>query len=334
MIAFELRHTGHGVLLMAEGILVVAVVLRQFFVLTENQRLLVEVAREAFHDHLTGLANRANFLDGLERAMGRRRRTGEPVAVLCLDLDNFKSVNDALGHPAGDELLIRVAERLKSRLGETWTVARLGGDEFAALFEGHVDALAAANSVLDAFRTAIVIDGVAQLVRPSIGLTVAANKGDQTADDLLLNADLAMYAAKRDGGGCVRSFVPDLPVPWELQQLTDLPAAQRDSAVPPAGASAPRSADGGVAGKERSRGGRTIARGVGWAGCAGTGTRRLHTLDVVARPCGSHRAVRRRAVFRAEHLGGGVRHLPRLHGAGGAVGVPAHRSGDGEFRRR
>ena len=141
VIAFELHHTGHRALLVAEGILVVSVLVRQFFVLSENQRLLAEVAREAYHDHLTGLANRANFLDRLERAMGRRRRTGEPVAVLCLDLDNFKAVNDALGHPAGDELLIRVAGRLTSMLGATWTVARLGGDEFAALHEGHVDAL-------------------------------------------------------------------------------------------------------------------------------------------------------------------------------------------------
>lgn len=228
-VGYELRHDHHRVLLVAEGVLVIAVLVRQMFVLTENQRLLAEVAREAYHDHLTGLANRANFTDRLERAMARRLGDRETVAVLCLDLDNFKAVNDALGHPAGDELLIRVAGRLKTVLGETWTVARLGGDEFAALFEGHVDALAAANSVLDAFGTPIVVDGVPLTVRPSIGLTVAASKGSQSADDLLLNADLAMYAAKRDGGGCVRSFVPDLPVPWELQQLTDHPVGQHDS---------------------------------------------------------------------------------------------------------
>ena len=96
-------------------------------------------------------------------------------------------------------------------------------------YEGHIDALAAANRVLDAFSTPIIVDGVPQTVRPSIGLTVAATKSVQTPDDLLLNADLAMYAAKRDGGGCVRSFVPDLPVPWELQQLTEEPVEQRDS---------------------------------------------------------------------------------------------------------
>ncbi|RDH77784.1 diguanylate cyclase [Mycolicibacterium moriokaense] len=225
-------------MIIAEGILVAAVLARQFLVLVENRRLLDEVAREAFHDNLTGLANRAKFLDKLERAMRRRRVSGEPVAVLCLDLDNFKAVNDALGHPAGDELLIRVAGRLTSKLGDAWTVARLGGDEFAALHEGHIDAVVAANGVLDAFTNPIVIDGVPQTVRPSIGLTIAA-RSVQTPDDLLLNADLAMYAAKRDGGGCVRSFVPELPVPWELQQLSDERVEQRDSLAPSSAATEP-----------------------------------------------------------------------------------------------
>jgi diguanylate cyclase len=229
-ISYELINHDHPILLAAEGLLVLAVLGRQFLVLADNQRLFAEVAREAFHDNLTGLANRANFLDRLDRAVVRRRRAGEPIAVLCLDLDNFKAVNDALGHPAGDELLIRVAGRLTTTLGEEWTVARLGGDEFAALRQGDFDALAAANGVLDAFNSPIVIDGVPQIVRPSIGLTVAAANAEQTGDDLLLNADLAMYAAKRDGGGCVRSFVPDLPVPWEIQQFTNQSLDQHDSA--------------------------------------------------------------------------------------------------------
>ncbi len=254
-VSFELSHRDHRQLFIAEAILVAAVLMRQLFVLIENQRLLAEVAREAFHDNLTGLANRANFLDRLERAMARRRRTAEPVAVLCLDLDNFKAVNDALGHPAGDELLIRVAGRLTSTLGETWTVARLGGDEFAAVFEGSTDALAAANSVLDAFSAPIVIDGVPLTARPSVGLTVTATTSVQSSNDLLLNADLAMYAAKRDGGGCVRSFVPDLPVPWELQQRADQPAAQGNS-TPAAGdgVSEPRSRGGDDAATDAPRG--------------------------------------------------------------------------------
>ncbi|MDT5005185.1 MAG: diguanylate cyclase [Mycobacterium sp.] len=278
VIAFEWGHRGHRALLVAEGILVVTVLLRQFFVLLENQRLLAEVAREAFHDNLTGLANRANFLDRLDRAMARRRRSGEPVAVLCLDLDNFKAVNDALGHPAGDELLIRVAGRLTSMLGVTWTVARLGGDEFAALHEGHIDALGASNSVLDAFSTPIIVGGVPQTVRPSVGLTVAATKSVQTSDDLLLNADLAMYAAKRDGGGCVRSFVPDLPVPWELQQLTEDPVEQRDSTSLTVGVAQPRPGGGREADKESARGGGWPSRAI----CTGLGVLTLGVLVFTA----------------------------------------------------
>ena len=105
----------HGPLLVALGILVGAVLVRQLVVLVENQRLLSEVAQEAFRDSLTGLANRAHFLERLDQAVARRNGDAEPIAVLCLDLDNFKSVNDALGHPAGDELLIRVAGRLSCR---------------------------------------------------------------------------------------------------------------------------------------------------------------------------------------------------------------------------
>ncbi|OBK74358.1 hypothetical protein A5651_10800 [Mycobacterium sp. 1274761.0] len=231
-VGYEFVRHDHRTLLVAEAVLVAAVLARQFLVLHENRQLLADVAREAFHDNLTGLANRANFLDAMERAMARRRRGGEPVAVLCLDLDNFKAVNDALGHPAGDELLIRVAERLRGTLRSPWIIARLGGDEFAALGEGHLDALAAANSVLDAFAAPIAIEGIPQTVRPSVGLTIAAASSEQTSDDLLLNADLAMYAAKRDGGGCVRSFVPDLPVPWELDQVPDADVLQGNSDEP------------------------------------------------------------------------------------------------------
>ena len=145
----------HGPLLAALGILVAAVLARQFVVLVENQRLLSEVAQEAFRDSLTGLANRAHFLHRLEQAIARRRSDAAPIAVLCLDLDNFKSVNDALGHPAGDELLVRIAGRLTAALGGNGTVARLGGDEFAVLIEGSVEeSQAAAHRVLESFSAA------------------------------------------------------------------------------------------------------------------------------------------------------------------------------------
>ncbi|OBA74843.1 diguanylate phosphodiesterase [Mycobacterium sp. 1554424.7] len=212
----------HGPLLAALGILVAAVLTRQFIVLTENQGLLTEVAREAFRDSLTGLANRAHFLHRLEQAVDRQRRDGGPIAVLCLDLDNFKAVNDALGHPAGDELLVRVAGRLTAALGDTGTVARLGGDEFAVLLEASAEeSKAAADRVLDAFGTPIVIDGVPIEVRPSIGYTVATDTSNCTVDQFLQHADLAMYAAKREGGQCIRGFLPDLPFPYTFPQLAE-----------------------------------------------------------------------------------------------------------------
>ena len=150
----------HGPMLAALGVLAVAVLVRQFFVLVENRSLLSEVAREAFRDSLTGLANRAYFLHRLEQAVARRRHDIAPFAVLCLDLDNFKAVNDALGHPAGDELLVRVAGRITAALDDKGTVARLGGDEFAVLLEGSVEeSQTAAHRVLEAFGAPIVIDG-------------------------------------------------------------------------------------------------------------------------------------------------------------------------------
>ncbi len=208
-----LGHVEHGPLLAALAILVTAVLARQFLVLVENQRLLAEVAREAFRDSLTGLANRARFVQRIDEAIARGAPGEAPIAVLCLDLDNFKQVNDALGHPAGDELLVRVAERLTAAVDESATVARLGGDEFAVLIEASVEeSQAAAHRILDAFHREILIDGVPLDVRPSIGFTVAPASSGCAVDDLLRHADLAMYAAKRQGGQRVHSFVPDLPL--------------------------------------------------------------------------------------------------------------------------
>ncbi|CAM3489548.1 bifunctional diguanylate cyclase/phosphodiesterase [Mycobacterium colombiense] len=237
-------NTLHKPLLGALGILVAAVLARQFVALVENQNLLSEVAQEAFRDHLTGLANRALFLHRLELAVARRHPDGTPIAVLCLDLDNFKAVNDALGHPAGDELLVRVAGRLTAALGDTGTIARLGGDEFAAVIEASVEeSQAAAHRILDAFAGAIMIDGIPITVRPSIGFTVATGSANCTVDQLLRHADLAMYAAKREGGQCIRSFMPDLPLPYAF------PAAPGSNRSP--GASRPISGGDGDAPRDR-----------------------------------------------------------------------------------
>ncbi|WP_156690443.1 bifunctional diguanylate cyclase/phosphodiesterase [Mycobacterium sp. Marseille-P9652] len=223
----------HGPMLAALGILVAAVLVRQFIVLVENQGLLSEVAREAFRDSLTGLANRTYFLNRLEQAVARRRREPGPIAVLCLDLDDFKAVNDALGHPAGDELLTRVAARLTAALGDTGTIARLGGDEFAVLLDGSVDeSWAAAQQILEAFATPILIEGVPISVRPSVGFTVASPESTYTVDQLLRHADLAMYTAKREGGDCVRSFVPDLPLSYSFPQTADPDASTLEGWAP------------------------------------------------------------------------------------------------------
>ncbi|MGE2818093.1 diguanylate cyclase domain-containing protein [Mycobacterium heidelbergense] len=237
-----LGQMAHGPLLAALGILVAGVLVRQFVVLVENQKLLSEVAREAFRDSLTGLANRAQFLRQLEQAVAQRLHDATPIAVLCLDLDNFKLVNDALGHPAGDELLIRVAGRLTAALAEKGTVARLGGDEFAVLIEGSVEELQdAAHRVLEAFSAAIVIDGVPVAVRPSIGFTMATADSNCTVEQLIRHADLAMYAAKREGGQRIRSFVPDLPLSYGFQQFSGPPMAAVDDRL--AAAASQRAAD-------------------------------------------------------------------------------------------
>lgn len=222
----------HGPLLVALGVLVAAVLARQFVVLRENQTLLSEVAREAFRDSLTGLANRAYFLQRLEEAVARRDCDVAPIGVLCLDLDNFKAVNDALGHPAGDELLVRVAGRLTAALDDECVTARFGGDEFAVLLEGSVEeSQAAAHRVLEAFTTPILIDGIPIPVRPSVGFTVATAEAGCNVEQLLRHADLAMYTAKREGGQCVRSYVPDPPVAHSLPQLTEsmVPALEPSS---------------------------------------------------------------------------------------------------------
>jgi diguanylate cyclase len=143
--------------------------------------------------------------------------------VLCLDLDDFKLVNDSLGHPAGDDLLVRVAERLIGCLRGSDTVARLGGDEFAVLIEEGADRpLLVADRVVEAFVAPFMIDGHSLAVRPSIGLTSAsADTAEVSAETLLKHADVAMYTAKRGGGG-VSLFRPDM----HLDDLDELSLRQ------------------------------------------------------------------------------------------------------------
>lgn len=159
----------------------------------------------AQYDDLTGLANRVLLRDRLARALGAARRRGSLVAVMLLDLDGFKAVNDTLGHAAGDRLLAAVAERLRSRVRETDTVARLGGDEFALVIEDLVrpeHATLVARKLLDALEPPIRLDGQEARVGASLGVALYPRDGEDPAV-LLRLADAAMYAVKAEGGrGC------------------------------------------------------------------------------------------------------------------------------------
>ena len=202
-----------GPILVTGLILILATLFRQFTLLNENRRLLVTVADIALRDPLTGLANRTLFTDRLTHAMQLRPRKAAPVAVLLLDLDDFKLVNDSLGHPAGDGLLRSVGDRIQGSLRPFDTVARLGGDEFAALIEdGPATAHELAERVVHAFDEPFVVDGRKVFVRPSVGLAVAASAADPdaSADDLFRRADLAMYSAKRAQFHGVRTFTSDM----------------------------------------------------------------------------------------------------------------------------
>lgn len=197
-----------GPVVVAGLFVTMSVLVRQFLAVRENRRLISAVAAQAFRDPLTGLANRALFRDRLTHALQMRERYGTPVAVMVLDLDDFKLVNDNLGHHAGDQLLNMVGERLSGVVRPGDTVARLGGDEFAILLEGeqaHPEGLA--GRVRSAFDIPITLEGHDLLVRPSLGTAAAKTDQAPSADDLLKQADLAMYAAKRSarspstGGG-------------------------------------------------------------------------------------------------------------------------------------
>ncbi|HEX6382840.1 MAG TPA: diguanylate cyclase, partial [Acidimicrobiia bacterium] len=165
--------------------------------ISERKRLEAELIRQALHDPLTNLPNRSLLLDRLAHALARAQRNGAPVTVLFLDLDRFKTVNDSLGHTAGDRLLAAVGRRLADSVRPSDTVARLGGDEFAVLLEDTPTgaALDVARRLEEALESPFSIDGHQVFARASIGVATGEG-GKQTADELLRNADLAMYMAK------------------------------------------------------------------------------------------------------------------------------------------
>jgi diguanylate cyclase (GGDEF)-like protein/PAS domain S-box-containing protein len=192
---------------------------------SERKRLEQELIHQAFHDPLTGLANRALFRDRVSHALALAQRRGHAITVLFLDLDDFKLVNDSLGHAEGDRLLIAAAERFLSCARSADTVARLGGDEFAILIEGADGR----DGLLERLEAAMVhpfnLSGNQVRVTASIG--VAAATGEDTADDLLRNADVAMYAAKRRGKGRSATFESQMYA--DIRERIDLEAALRQA---------------------------------------------------------------------------------------------------------
>lgn len=166
---------------------------------TERRALEDQLASLAFFDPLTALPNRALFVDRLENALNRSRRQGAELAVMFLDLDNFKVINDSLGHESGDRSLVAVAKRLQTCLRPGDTVARFGGDEFTVLLEevGAAQARRVAERILRELRRPVTVDGRKFYLTPSIGIAFSDATSQPT--DLLRNADSAMYEAKRAG---------------------------------------------------------------------------------------------------------------------------------------
>ena len=194
--------------LIVAGLLVVAVLIRQFLAVSENRLLVTAVAEQALRDPLTGLANRALFNERLDHAMALRDRDGSTVGVISLDLNDFKLVNDNLGHSVGDELLIGVANRLRNAVRSADTVARPGGDEFCLLVSGSADAPhLVADRVVQAFHQPFRFGGHELPMRRSIGLAIAdAGEPAVGSGELMERADTAMYAAKRSGNRGVVTY--------------------------------------------------------------------------------------------------------------------------------
>src|SRR5215212_7881348 len=179
---------------------------------TERKALEEQLRHQAFHDLLTGLPNRALFMDRLEHASTRANRRGSKVAVLFTDLDNFKVINDSLGHNAGDQLLKAVAERLKAHLRPEDTAARLGGDEFTILVEDIAsvgEAVQIAERIADILRPPFTLEEQEVFATVSTGIALNSTAREQPAD-LLRYADLAMYRAKHRGKARYEVFEPSM----------------------------------------------------------------------------------------------------------------------------
>jgi diguanylate cyclase (GGDEF)-like protein/PAS domain S-box-containing protein len=191
--------------------------------ITERHQAEQNIARMARHDALTDLPNRVLFREKMADGLARVESHIESMAVLCLDLDNFKTINDTLGHPIGDKLLRAVAERLCSVVGRDDTIARLGGDEFAILqcATNPYAAETLAGRLVEAVSTPIVVDGQEINTGISVGIAVAPNDGTE-ADHLMKCADLALYRAKAEGRGLFRFFEPDMDARIQARRALEI----------------------------------------------------------------------------------------------------------------
>ena len=179
---------------------------------TERKRLEEQLSHQAVHDTLTGLANRVLLKDRVIHALERRERHGRAIAVLFIDIDDFKTVNDSRGHHAGDALLVQAAARLREVVRPGDTPACLGGDEFAVLLEdctGAAEANEVTNRIAETLSEPFDIDGKEVVVGASVGIAIEDGRG-ATADELLRDADVAMYRAKSAGKGRAETYQPSM----------------------------------------------------------------------------------------------------------------------------
>ncbi len=181
--------------------------------ISERKAFEEQLSHQAFHDPVTNLPNRALFVERVRHAISRARREDRQLGVIFLDIDDFKTINDSLGHGAGDATLIDVAKRLSDSIRSSDTAARFGGDEFVVLMEdleGVESAVEVAERILEGLRRPLTVAGKELSLRGSVGISIMEGDSTASADDLIRDADAAMYIAKRDGKGGYRLFEPEM----------------------------------------------------------------------------------------------------------------------------
>lgn len=192
--------------------------------ITERKNAEAKISHMARYDALTGLPNRTFFRDQIDKSLAVTRHNGKSCAVLFIDLDQFKQVNDTLGHPCGDQLLCAVSDRLRQILRGTDIVARFGGDEFV-VFQSPIrhprEASSLARNIVKRLEEPYDVDGHHVVIGASIGIAITPNEAI-SADNLLKNADMALYRAKSDGRGTWRFFEPDMAVKAQARRSLEL----------------------------------------------------------------------------------------------------------------